>query len=214
MDKVEYPPEEKSGLDTQDHVEPNRRGSNRFRTVCRMARVEYGNDVGLWRVRNISDEGMMLRTDISVAVGERLQIALSETTLFDGTVLWTDKDCCDVAFDHKIDATAVLHSLADEQRSEGHRALRLPTDAKAILALDDGAQPIDLVNISQSGAGYVYDKMIEPGTKLRLLIPGCDIIRHAVVRWSDCTRGGLWFTKPVDLDSIVRILDQSRYSRV
>ena len=42
----------------EDFTKGNRRGSERYRTVCRIARVERADDVGLWRVRNISSTSL------------------------------------------------------------------------------------------------------------------------------------------------------------
>ena len=43
-----------------------RREDNRIHTVMRVAMVRRDHDVGLWRVRNISDSGMMLTTQVPV----------------------------------------------------------------------------------------------------------------------------------------------------
>jgi hypothetical protein len=189
------------------HAAPDRRGSDRYRSVCRIARVHRKDDVGLWLVRNISDDGIMLVADLSLVTGEPLQIALSETMVFSGKVVWADEGRCGVAFAETIDAAATLRALAEEQRADGYRALRLPIEVEAIVALRDGARPIDLVDISQSGAGYRYDAILQPGTELDLVLPGGEVRRRALVRWSRGRRGGLWFTRPLDrgdLESLLR----------
>ena len=56
-----------------------RRESCRFHTVMRVAKVERARDVGLWRVRNISDEGMMLLSAVPLAPNEPMTIGLSDT---------------------------------------------------------------------------------------------------------------------------------------
>ena len=188
-------------------AEQDRRESDRHRAVCRIARVHREKDVGLWLVRNISDAGMMLVADVALAVGEQLKIALSETVVLSGEVVWADDGRCGVAFSEKIDTAATLRALAEEQRADGYRALRLPIEIQAVLAQPDGARPIDLVDISQSGAGFRYDAVLQPGTELDLLLPGGDVKRRALVRWSRGNRGGLWFTRPLDradLESLVR----------
>ncbi|MBJ7438876.1 MAG: PilZ domain-containing protein [Sphingopyxis sp.] len=176
----------------------NRRGSERYRTVCRIARVQRVDDVGLWRVRNISNDGLMLAADIKATVGETLDISLSETTTLRGTIIWAERGRCGVAFDGPIDAAVVLRRLADEQRGEGYRALRLPVEAKAIIALRNDSRPIDLIDISQHGAGFRYDGVLDPGTEVELVLPGGELRRRALVRWSRGQRGGLWFTQQLD----------------
>ena len=185
----------------------DRRSSGRIRTVCRVARIRRADDVGLWRVRNISDEGLMLEADVPVAVGEALGIALSENVVIEGRIVWARGSRCGVEFAAPIDASATLRSLAEEQRAEGYRALRLPVAAEAILILHDGARPIDLIDISQSGAGFRFETGLEPGTELKLLLPGGEIGREAIVRWSRGNRGGIWFRQPLDradLESLAR----------
>src|SRR3546814_4575002 len=69
----------------------DRRGGDRHCTVYRLARIEREGDAGLWRVRNISDHGMMLATTVAVDPGDRLQIALSEQTRLTGKVVRSDE---------------------------------------------------------------------------------------------------------------------------
>ncbi|WP_293970191.1 PilZ domain-containing protein [Sphingopyxis sp.] len=184
--------------DIEDMTLSDRRSAERYRTICRIARVQRADDMGLWLVRNISNEGLMLAADAPVTVGETLDIALSETTLLRGTIVWAERGRCGIAFDAPIDAAALLRGLADEQRAEGYRALRLPVEVEAIIALRDDARPIDLVDISQHGAGFRYDRVLDAGTEVDLILPGSDLRRRALVRWSRGQRGGLWFTQKLD----------------
>lgn len=209
MDGSGYPQSsDDGGFDPpRDSTAADRRQSDRHRAVCRIARVRRVDDAGLWRVRNISDRGMMLAADVAMTVGERIEVALSESTVLTGTIVWVEKGRCGVAFADPIDAAATLRALAEEQNDERYRALRLPIEAEAIAALPGGARPMDLVNISQSGAGFLCDIAFEPGTAFDLLLPGDDLRRRALVRWSRGLRGGLWFTRPLDradLESIAR----------
>src|SRR3954471_14824325 len=112
--------------------EAERRGSPRFRTIFRVAQVTRAHDVGLWRIRNISDEGMMLLTSVPVRVGEKLTLALSARLRLSATALWWDGERCGVGFDEAIDCPAVLEALADEQKAPGHRPLRMPVSTRAL----------------------------------------------------------------------------------
>lgn len=159
-----------------------RRSADRHKAVCRIACVLRAGDTGLWRVRNISDAGMMLAADVPVAIGERLEISLSENVGLAGDVAWAEKGRCGIAFAAEIDALAILRSLAAEQRAEGYRVLCLPVEAEAIITLGDGARAIDLVDISHTGAGFRCDVPVEPGIELGLLLPGGELRRQALVR--------------------------------
>lgn len=190
--------------DDQD-VEGDRRGGDRYRTVWRIAKVTRDGDAGLWRVRNMSDGGMMLAVEVPVTVGERLEIALSETVVIHGRVAWCEAGKCGVAFDAAVDGNEVLRQLAAEQQSGDYRAPRLPLHTRAQLITDGQASDIELVDLSQSGAGFEHRHgHFEVGKALELVLPG-GIRRQAIVRWSRGGRGGLWLTEPLgraDMESI------------
>ncbi len=184
----------------------DRRSNDRYRTIWRVAKVVRDGDAGLWRVRNISDRGMMLLADVPIAEGERLEIALSETVSFQARVIWSGEGRCGVAFDEAVDGAAVLKQLAAEQRSGDYRAPRLPVRTPAQLVSNDQKSDIELVNLSQSGAGFVHHSHLEVGKSLELLLAG-GVKRTGIVRWSRGGRGGLWLTVPLDradLESIRR----------
>src|SRR3546814_18261718 len=98
-------------------------------------------------------------------------------------------DLCGVAFDEAIDADATLTELFEQQKSEGYRALRLPVDLKAILATNQGSHAIDLVNISQSGAGFRSAIPLEAGALVNLVRSeerrvGKECVSKCSSRWS------------------------------
>lgn len=178
-------------------TESERRGGDRFRTVWRIAKVVRDGDVGLWRVRNLSDRGMMLLVDVPVAVGERLEISLSETVVFKARVAWSENGRCGVAFDAEVDGAGVLKQLAAEQQAGDYRAPRLPIRTRAQLVTDEGTSEIELADLSQSGAGFVYDGPLDVGKTLDLVLAG-GLKRRAIIRWVRRGRGGLWLTEPLD----------------
>ncbi len=71
---------------------------------------------------------------------------------------------------------------------------------------DEGTSQIELVDMSQNGAGFIHDGHLEVGKELDLVLAG-GVKRRAIVRWSRAGRGGLWLTQPLDradLESIHR----------
>src|SRR3982751_6670232 len=110
--------------------EAERRASPRYRTIFRVAQVTRAHDVGLWRIRNISDEGMMLLTSVPVQAGEKLMLTLSDRVTLAATALWWDGARCGVAFDETIDCAALLEALGNEQNGARHRPLRLPVSTR------------------------------------------------------------------------------------
>ncbi|RYD42788.1 MAG: PilZ domain-containing protein [Sphingomonadales bacterium] len=187
-------------------ADTDRRGGDRYRTVWRIAKVIRNGDAGLWRVRNISDKGMMLAAEVPIAIGEKLEIALSDTVILRGEVVWSDGGRCGVSFDKEVDVADVLKQLAAEQRATGYRQPRLPVNTQAQAVTDDGTTSIELVDLSQNGAGFIHDGHLEVGKELDLILAG-GVKRRAIVRWSRAGRGGLWLTQPLDradLESIHR----------
>ena len=192
--------------DQQSGTQGDRRGGDRYRTVWRIAKVMRNGDAGLWRVRNMSDRGMMLAAEVPIAIGEKLEIALSDTVVLRGQVVWSDAGRCGVSFDKEVDVADVLKQLAAEQRATGYRQPRLPVRTQAQAVTDDGTTRIELVDLSQNGAGFVHDGHLEVGKELDLILAG-GVKRRAIVRWSRAGRGGLWLTQPLDradLESIHR----------
>lgn len=184
-----------------------RRTSCRFHTVMRVARISRTGDTGLWRVRNISDDGMMLLASVPVTVGERLRIGLSDTVSLEGRAVWWDGERCGVALDQPIDCVAVLKGLVEEQKRAGYRPPRLPVSIRALLYGEKGLNAIQVSNISQHGVGFVHDGGIRAGSGGKLVLPSGREHR-GVVRWSAEGRAGMYLLEPIapaGLESVARI---------
>src|SRR3546814_5867421 len=76
---------------------------------------------------------------------------------------------------------------------------------KAILATNQGSHAIDLVNISQSGAGFRSAIPLEAGALVNLVLPNDEKRRPALVRWARGLCGGLWFTQPIERSLLASI---------
>lgn len=193
--------------DEDEHSSPDRRASNRIHTVMRVAKVTRANDVGLWRVRNISDEGMMLTSAAALEPGERLHIALSPTIAFEADVVWWDGARCGVAFGTPIDCAALLHELLVEQQRPDYRPPRLPVRIRALLYTEQGLHSVQVTNLSQHGAGFHHDGSVREGMAIKLLMPTGDEHR-GVVRWSRDGEAGMFLIEPfpcTGLESAARI---------
>ena len=181
--------------------EEERRGSPRYRTIFRVAQVTRAHDVGLWRIRNISDEGMMLLTAVPVQEGETLTITLSEEVTLSATVQWWDGQRCGVVFDEPIDCAALLEALADEQKGPNHRPLRLPVSTRALAYCDRGLHTVHLHDISQHGAGFSHDGCFHPGMATKLHFETGDEYR-GVVRWNQDGRAGIFLVEPIPCEKL------------
>ena len=197
-------------------AEDDRRDGARLRTVCRIAKILRIDDAGLWMVRNISDGGMMLTTNVPVAVGEDITVMLSEEISLDGQVAWVDDGRCGIAFSEEIDGEQILRQLAEGKDDGWHRPLRVELNAHALASVNHRMRPIEVVNLSQHGAGIIHDGSVEAGMRLNLMLPG-GIRREAVVRWSRDGRAGLWLTQPLErhlLESVRHLQPQAQSKKL
>ena len=177
-------------------VNLERRDSPRFHTVLRVAQVIRAHDVGLWRVRNISDRGMMLATKMQVVPGERLTINLSESVSLEGKAVWWDGERCGVEFDAPIDCAAVLEGLVEERKSARYRAPRLSVATRAIAFCDKGLHTVRVYSLSHHGAAFTHDGCFRAGMATKLHFESGEDYR-GVVRWSKDGRAGLFLTEPI-----------------
>ncbi|MDB5707255.1 MAG: PilZ domain protein [Sphingomonas bacterium] len=184
-----------------DEVDPSTteqedlRTSNRQRTLCRVARVRTDTDEGLVRVRNLSDEGIMLRLSLPVLLGEAMDIQLSETVSVHGRVVWTDGPDCGVKLTQAIDSSALLRHLAEQGLSEEGRALRLPVSTKAVLSSEKGIRAVMVDDISQRGMKIRHDGSFSPGLPVKISLQS-GLQRRGVVRWSQEGIAGILLLEP------------------
>lgn len=193
-------PASAAALDEADQddsaFEDDRRAAGRTRTVYRVAKVVRDKAVGLWRVRNISDRGMMLRTGVPVISGERLAIALSDSVEMDGRVVWCQDGHCGVEFDQPIDSAGVLKSLAAERDDPGYRAPRLPVDMRAVAYCEHGIHSVRITDVSRQGVGFIHDGAFHPGMQVMILMEDGHE-RRGIVRWSHEDHAGMLLVEPI-----------------
>jgi hypothetical protein len=173
-----------------------RREDNRIHTVMRVAMVRREHDVGLWRVRNISDSGMMLMTQTPVTPGEALTIGLSDTVSIEGRAVWWDGERCGVVFDRPVDCAALLEALVAEQKTPRYRPPRLPVATRAIAYCDRGLHTVRIFNLSARGAGFAHDGCFRAGMAVKLHFDSGEEHR-GVIRWSKDGRAGLYLLEPI-----------------
>jgi hypothetical protein len=181
-----------------------RRRSQRIRTVFRIAKVARDRAISLWRVRNISDFGMMLLTRARLPRGERLSIALSDTLALDAKVVWSNEEGCGVAFEQPIDSAAVLTSLVAEQRAPRHRPPRLAASLPAAAYGETGVHPIRITDVSQHGLGFAHDGAIGAGMRIMVMFEN-GLERRGIVRWSEGRNAGLQLLDPFTCTELERI---------
>ena len=172
-----------------------RRTGHRIHTVCRFARVSSLGDEGLCRICNLSDRGMMFKSDRRADPGEKLSISLSENLTLEAVVVWSDSSHVGVRFTEPVDSTALLCALANEQRSAGYRPLRLAVDGRALAFDEAGVHPVKIRNVSRYGVGVEHSNRLRRGTAVKLVFES-GVERRGVVRWADQEQAGLFLIEP------------------
>lgn len=168
---------------------PERRRGPRLRTVYRIAMVRSGDRIGLWRVHNISDHGLMLAGG-SARAGDRLDISLSETKTLSGSVMWAADGRCGVQFYVPIDCASLLRHLVAERRAPAYRPPRLALAAPAVVHADHGASHVQIVNLSQQGMGIAHDGEFHPGMTAKIQMPDGTEYRGRIC-WPDAERASV-----------------------
>jgi hypothetical protein len=189
---------------------PDRRASPRLRTVCFDVMVERRGAAGLFRVRNISDTGLMLNTHLPLAVGEAVTIVLADQVAVQGSVIWCNERCCGVQFDHAIDSAALLQAEAVWKHGDRRGgALRLAAMRLATSYGDNGIRAVKVTDASHRGLGLAHDGTLEPGMELKLTVDN-GIERTAMVRWSRDGRAGVRLLEPLSCEELERLASYDR----
>ncbi len=173
---------------------PERRSRQRLRTVYRVARVTAGGDQGLAKVRNLSDEGVMLSLSLPACPGTPITIELSEDCMLQGTIVWQQGDDCGVKLCDPIDSAQTLKRLYQERYAGAYRPLRLSFGKTVPITCEDGTHLVRLRDISQSGMKIVHGGGFTAGLPVKILLGG-DLERRGIVRWSCDGTAGIWLTE-------------------
>lgn len=181
-----------------------RRGASRIHAVCFLVKVARRSDIGLFRVQNISDTGMMLVAHVDFDAGERVSISLGDEFAVEGTVVWSEGCCRGIAFDRPINCAAVLQGLAQDRKDRRGRCPRLPVTRLATLYSEAGIRAVKVVDVSRSGIGFECDKPLQSGITVRLILEGGHECCGAI-RWSHDGRVGVQLSEPwncAELESV------------
>ena len=181
-----------------------RRADQRHITVYRVAKVRRAGDTGLWRVKNMSDRGMLFESGAAVAPNEKLEIALSETVILTGWVAWSGDGKCGVAFDKPIRAAELLRELVAERETDRYRHLRIPVCFAAKLLVDGEEREIVVTSLSQFGVGITYKGDLRETALVHVALAD-GVWRPGNVRWVRDEAAGLCLASAFalsDLESV------------
>lgn len=180
---------------------PVRGDSLRLRTVYRVARVHVHGQCGLARVHNLSNEGLMLSSQLEVGLGSAIAIDLSEACTLSGQVAWHDGGRCGVKLSAPIDSSALLRRLYEEQTAQTARHFRLPLEKVVMVTSELGIQIARARDISQRGIKLVHDGRFSPGLHVKVQIAP-ELERRGVVRWSKDGIAGCILTEYLSIEDL------------
>lgn len=153
----------------------------------------------LCRIRNVSENGMMIESHRSLIVNRNICVELRSGTRLEGRVAWANQGRAGVQFHQPIDYKRVLAD-ANIAPASGKGALpRAPRfDIECAGRISNYGRSIDVVieNVSQSGARLRMSRPPKQESEVILSIPGLPS-RRCVTRWATEEAAGLAF-----LDSI------------
>jgi hypothetical protein len=159
--------------------------------------VHQGAGEQLCRVRNISATGMMIESPFPLRDGDRIAVELRCGQELEGTIVWTSAGRAGVQFPVPVDveevlATAKGSSPAARLRRAVPRAPRFAVTGNARLVCNGVSTPVQLENISQSGARIRLLNQPDLDRVMTLVIPGLKP-HTCTVRWSESDAIGIAF---------------------
>ncbi len=183
---------------------PEQRNEPRFTLLIRAAKLIAGDDEFLVVIRDVSREGLKVRTfhplpdngdfAIELASGERHQVGK----------IWEDGEIKGFRFQ---DPVALEQLLAESPGGKRRRPVRVrlnvPVKVFAGVRRCDGV----FIDISQNGACMSSDEHLALGQRVRIECPGLPEL-FGSVRWRRAPLYGLNFEQTFRLDELARITVQ------
>ncbi len=200
-------------------TKPDNRGANRLMTVFKAARIEadWADDLGL--IRNISTEGLMVETRLTLSVEDPVVIEIQSGNRMAGTVRWARDGMTGIQLACPIDLAEALRSSgpADPAAADDADRIRPPRFERGVAAtLQCEGRRWQAVtrNISLSGAQVVTDEalILPRNGHATLTIEGLGVL-GSVLRWQRGTGIGVRFEHPLPLRHFQQWLYQVRDQR-
>ena len=179
----------------------DRRSTERVHTLFRIAHLSCDIDEGLCRIRNISDDGMMVTATRDLDLGTTVRVRLSDWACLTGEVVWLDRGNIGIRFPEAIDCAKLLQSLAAQQQSGRQGAPRLSVSLVGLAASEMGLQVIRVLDISQHGMKLAHDGSLRPDLPLKLTLEN-GMERRGIVRWSENAMAGVRLLTPIPYEKL------------
>ena len=183
---------------------PEQRNEPRFTLLIRAAKLIAGDDEFLVVVRDVSRDGLKIRTFHPLPADEPFAIELTSGERHRIDMIWQEGEISGFRFQ---DPVALERLLAESPSGKRKRPVRLrlnvPVKVFAGVRRCDGV----LVDISQNGACMSSDEPLALDQRIRIECPGLPELAGRV-RWRRRPLYGLSFEQTFRFDDLARITAQ------
>lgn len=176
----------------------DRRGGQRYMTVLQTGRIVSDRAQDLCLIKNISENGMMVRFIAPVKPNERLLIDFKSGRSVHARVAWVKDNIAGLEFEQPLDVREILSPASSDFVL---RAPRLEIDMQVRVKDDEQVETVGLINISQTGAQIERFRFARLGERVRLEIPGL-LVMESQIRWVSEDRTGLAFVNSISFDRL------------
>jgi hypothetical protein len=185
---------------------------------------EGDDDVALWpgaltsgsirracSIRKLSAGGAVLHCDHDVAIGERLELELTNGEHLAGRVVWRRGGEVGLSFDTQIDVFAIIAQDIVSQPGERRRMPRVELSCAALLDVAGRSHPVTTRDVSQGGAKLDVPFPLAAEEKVTVTLDGLRPV-EGVVRWSAGNLAGIAFLPELRWQELMLWLKERRKS--
>lgn len=172
-----------------------RRTADRHFAVLRIAKIKLGVTATLCRIRDISQSGAQIETNMPLAVHSEATIEIRSDLQASGTIVWTSGNLVGLRFHRPVNLDTFLGRGDGCKGSMSARRPRFRTVAQAVVQGLDGDSYAVLRDISLEGASFALigsRRLLRIGERLSILIDGLPR-KSATVKWIGVEIFGIQF---------------------
>lgn len=183
-----------------DANRPDNRNGQRVMTVFKAARIGCASADDLGLIRNISTEGVMIETRLSLPVDEQIFIEIQSGNPMKGRVRWSKDGMTGVQLDRPIEIAEALRTSSAEDVVDRIRPPRFDRVVDAALECNGRTWPTTTRNISLSGVQVATAQavILPKHAHAMLRIEGLGTL-GGVLRWQRGGSIGMRFEAPLPL---------------
>lgn len=179
----------------------DRRTAPRQTTVLRVALIDDGDNAAFCLLKNVSYCGVQIKTYARLCVGKAIRLFVGEESPIRGRVVWVDATLGGIQFDEELSPARLLRVEQDARAGKNRSSPRIYTKSAARLRTSGRSFPVQLRDISTSGARIRAANVIAAGRSAVLELPGLPAL-PSFVRWQAAADLGLSFASPLSLQSL------------